>query len=139
MLDRVGRVEHIGVAVNNVEEVARFYAEALGVEVSEPEYFASEGVKIVFLPTNSGLIELLEPVSETSAIKKFLDNKGEGMHHVCFEVEDIEEVMSRVAAFGAQLIDQTPRIGRGGKRVAFIHPKSAHGVLVELLENKKGE
>ena len=133
------KVDHIGIAVNDVEEVARFYSEALGVETSEPEYLEAEGVKLVFLPKNSGLIELLEPVSETSAIKKFLENRGEGMHHICFEVADIEAAMRQVAAFGAQLIDEKPRIGRGGMRLAFVHPKSAHGVLIELLENKKGE
>ncbi len=134
----MNKVDHIGIAVNDVEQVARFYSEALGIEVSEPEYMEAEGVKIVFLPKNSGLIELLEPVSETSAIKKFLENRGEGMHHVCFEVEDIEATMRQVSAFGAQLVDEQPRIGRDGNRLAFVHPKSAHGVLIELLENKKG-
>lgn len=133
------KVDHVGIAVNNVDEAARFYAEALGVEVSEPEYVASEGVKIVFLPKGNGLIELLEPVKETSPIRKFLDNRGEGMHHICFEVEDVEAVMQQVAAFGAQMIDEKPRIGREGRRLAFVHPKSTHGVLIELLEPKKGE
>ncbi len=128
------RVDHIGIAVNDVVEVARFYSEALGVEVSEPEFEPTEGVKIAFLPTSSGLVELLEPVNEASAIRKFLDNRGEGMHHICFEVLDIEAAMRQVVAFGAQLIDEKPRLGRGGRKMAFVHPKSAHGVLIELLE-----
>lgn len=132
------KVKHIGVAVNDVEEVARFYSEALGIEVSEPEYVAAEGVKVVFLPKDSRLVELMEPVSETSAVKKFLVNRGEGMHHICFEVDDLDVVMRRVTDFGAQLVDERPRIGADGRRLTFVHPKSAHGVLIELLE-KKGE
>lgn len=130
----IDKVDHVGIAVHDLEEAARFYNEALGVEASEPERVPSEGVRIVFLSGGDRLIELLEPLDEGSPIQKFLERRGEGMHHICFRVDDIEEAMRQMASSGAQLIDDEPRDRRDGTRLAFVHPSSAHGVLIELLE-----
>ncbi len=133
-----GKLDHVGIAVNDVVEVARMYSEGLGLKVSEPTINEDEAVKIVFLPTDSHLIELVQPLHESTAINKFLQTRGEGLHHVCFEVADIEGTLQRLRDMGIQLIDQTPRVDPKRKRkLAFVHPKSAHGVLVELIEYDK--
>lgn len=133
-----GKVDHIGIAVNDVAEVARLYSEGLGIEVSEPAVNEEEAVKIAFLPTDSHLVELLQPLHESTAINKFLATRGEGLHHICFEVDDIEAVLQRLRDQGVQLIDETPRSDpKRNRKLAFVHPKSAHGVLIELLEYER--
>lgn len=133
-----GRLDHIGIAVNDVVEVAKLYSEGMGLEVSEPTVNEEEAVRIVFFPRDSHLVELLQPMHESTAINKFLATRGEGLHHICFEVEDIEATLQSLRNFGAQLIDETPRLDPKRKRkLAFVHPKSAHGVLIELLEYDK--
>ncbi len=131
----IKKVDHIGVAVKDVAQTAEFYRQALGMPVSQPEVNPSEAVKIVFVPEPRGIIELLEPVSEAATITKFLETRGEGLHHLCFEVDDLEEAMRRAVAHGAQLIDEQPRVDLRGRKLVFIHPKSAHGVLIELVQD----
>ena len=133
-MSKVGRIAHIGLAVNSLDEARAFYEQGLGIECTHVETVEEQGVRVGFLPIGDGEIELLEPLSAESPVGKFLAKRGEGVHHICFEVDDIVAAMARLADQGAQLLDQEPRLGAGGKRVAFVHPRSAHGVLIELSE-----
>ena len=132
---------HVAVAVRNLEEVERVYETALGLKVEHREVVEEQGVKTSMLVPRRGgtAIELLEPVDENSPISKFLDKRGEGIHHICFAVDDIESALARLKKEGVRLIDETPRVGAYDSRVAFIHPKAMNGVLIELAElPKKG-
>ncbi|NLS79725.1 MAG: methylmalonyl-CoA epimerase [Chloroflexi bacterium] len=133
-MSTIGRIAHIGIAVKSIAEAERFYVQGLGIELDHTEDVPEQGVKVAFLPTGESELELLEPLSEASPVAKFLEKRGEGIHHICLEVADIEAALSQLAAQGAELIDKAPRRGAEGKRVAFIHPRSAHGVLIELVE-----
>jgi methylmalonyl-CoA/ethylmalonyl-CoA epimerase len=131
------RLNHVGIAVRSLEEALAPYRDALGLQVSQIEEVVSEQVKVAFLPAGDTRIELLEPTGDASAIARFLSRRGEGVHHLCFEVDDIEAALARLRAAGVQLIDETPRPGAGGCRVAFVHPRGMAGVLVELLEKPR--
>jgi methylmalonyl-CoA epimerase len=128
------RIHHVGIAVFSLDEAAARFGGLLGLRRG-PRYELPEfGVRALFLPVGESSLELLEPIGKGSTVQKFLEKRGEGLHHVCFEVEDIDEALARFAASGARLIDETPRPGAGGHLVAFVHPGSAHGVLVELKQ-----
>ncbi len=127
------KIDHIGIAVKSLDEAMKTY-EALGFEVEEIEEVAEQRVKVAMLPVGESRIELLEATSEDSAIAKFISSRGEGIHHIAINVENIEEALKRAKDAGLKLIDEKPRIGAGGKKVAFIHPKSTHGVLLEFVE-----
>uniref|UniRef100_A0A7C3ZM64 Methylmalonyl-CoA epimerase n=1 Tax=Archaeoglobus fulgidus TaxID=2234 RepID=A0A7C3ZM64_ARCFL len=129
----VMKIDHIGIAVKSLDEAMKTY-EALGFEVEEIEEVAEQRVKVAMLPVGESRIELLEATSEDSAIAKFISSRGEGIHHIAINVENIEEALKRAKDAGLKLIDEKPRIGAGGKKVAFIHPKSTHGVLLEFVE-----
>ncbi len=133
----VKKINHIGVAVENITEAARFYKDALGLAVEGEETVAGQKVRVAFLTVGETRIELLEPTAEDSPVKKFMDGKGPGVHHLAFDVDDIEAELARLKAAGVRLIDETPRPGAHGTRIAFVHPKEARGVLVELTEQKK--
>lgn len=128
------KIHHVGIAVRNAEEAAERFGALLGLERGKRYELPELGVTALFLPVADGNLELLEPTSEASTVAKFLDKRGEGLHHVCFEVEDIESALAELARKGARLIDEKPRPGAGGHLVAFVHPKSTHGVLVELKQ-----
>ncbi len=128
------RIHHVGIAVRSLEEAAARFGLVLGLERGARYDLPEFGVKALFLPVGEGNLELLEPLGEGSTVASFLEKRGEGMHHVCFEVEDIEKSLADFAAQGARLIDEKPRPGAGGHLVAFVHPKSTHGVLVELKQ-----
>jgi len=130
---------HVAIAVKNLEEVEKLYETALGLTVEHREIIEEQGVKTsMMVPENGGTaIELLEPLSENSSISKFLEKRGEGIHHVCFIVDDIEAALERLRSEGIDLIDNEPRIGAYNARVAFIHPKAMNGVLIELAEMPK--
>jgi methylmalonyl-CoA/ethylmalonyl-CoA epimerase len=132
---RVTRVDHIAIVVQNLDEALDVYRDRLGMEVAHTETIAGQDVKIGFLPVGDSALELLEPINEESGIGRYLARRGEGLHHICLEVENIEETMAEFKAAGLQLIDERPRQGANGK-IAFIHPKSAHGVLIELLQRE---
>lgn len=125
-------IAHIGIAVNNLEEAVKAY-KALGLELEKVESVPEQGVKTGFLPVGGSYVEFLEPLNAESAVAKFIQRRGEGIHHVCFEVDNIEQELRSMAQKGAELIDKQPRQGVEGK-IAFIHPKSTKGVLVELVE-----
>jgi methylmalonyl-CoA epimerase len=129
----IKKIDHIAIVVRSIEEALRTYEGALGLELTDVEEVPEQAVKVAFLPVGDSKIELVEPTTTDSGIAKFLESKGEGMHHICLEVEDIEAVLQDLAAKGIQLIDEQPRQGAHG-RIAFLHPKSAHGVLIELIE-----
>lgn len=125
-------IAHIGVAVQDLEAAASFYRDVLGVGPSEPE--ESDGARIVSLAFPGGHVELLEPVTPDGPIAKFIAKRGPGIHHICIRVPDIEAALQSCRDRGYRLIDEEPRSGAGGLRVAFIHPKSTAGILLELTE-----
>ncbi len=127
------KLDHIGIAVEDIETAAEAY-KTLGFEVESVNDVPAFGVKVAFLPMESGSVELVQPVTDDSAMAKYLDKKGQGIHHLCFEVEDIRAELARLEAAGVQLVDKEPRQGAHGTLVAFLHPKSTGGVLIELAE-----
>ncbi|MGA9348849.1 MAG: methylmalonyl-CoA epimerase [Anaerolineae bacterium] len=129
----IKKIDHIGVVVHSIEEALQVYEEALGLELNDVKEVPEQAVKVAFLPVGDSEIELVEPLTSDSGVAKFLEKRGEGIHHICFEVDDIEAALQDLAAKGVRLIDEQPRQGAHG-RVAFLHPKSAHGVLIELIE-----
>ena len=128
-------IDHLGIAVTSLERSLGFYREILGLKVVGPEDVPSEGVRIAFLPMGESTIELLEPTGPDSPIARFLAKRGEGIHHVWVRVEKIEETLATLREKGAEIIEPAPRIGAGGRKVAFIHPRSTGGVLLELVES----
>lgn len=126
------KIDHLGIAVKDMAEAKRAY-EALGFTIDFEHDVPTEKVKTAFITVGESHLELLEPTDPSSVIAKFLEKRS-GLHHVCVLVDDIEKTMAQMKASGAQLLDETPRIGAGGCKVAFIHPKSAAGVLLELKQ-----
>ncbi len=134
MHDRLKEVNHIGIAVSNLEEAKRLFCDTLGFVCAGEKVAPERGVKIAFLDAGNTTVELLEGIGEGSTVSKFVKERGPGLHHVCFAVSGIERVMAELRAAGARLVDEKPREGAEGKLVAFIHPKSTMGVLIELIE-----
>jgi methylmalonyl-CoA epimerase len=131
---KVERVNHIGIAVESLEDALTLWRDVLGLEPVEVEEVAAMKVRAAKLRPSETDIELLESTDDEGPIGKFVTNKGPGIHHVCLEVDDIEGTLAELAAAGYRLIDDQPRVGAGGYRVAFVHPKSSGGVLLELSE-----
>jgi len=129
-------IEHIGIAVNSLEESIPYYEKVLGLECYSIEEVVEQKVKTAFFKIGQTKIELLEPTSEDSPIAKFIAKKGQGVHHIAFAVNNLEEQLKTVEQAGVQLIDKVPRKGAEGLDIAFLHPKSTLGVLTELCENK---
>ena len=127
-------LDHIGIAVANLSDALAFYRDALGLEIEAPEEVASQRVRAHFIPIGESALELLEATAGDSPIAKYVDRRGPGLHHITLRVDDIEGALAQLKARGVRLIDETPRPGAHGSRVAFIHPSSAHGVLVELKQ-----
>lgn len=127
------RLSHIGIAVRNLDELLPFYRDVLGMP--ETPLDDSDGARIVGLTAGDALVELLEAQSPDSPIGKFVAKRGPGIHHVCFAVEDLDAALDRCRAAGIRLIDERPRIGAAGERIAFLHPSSTGGVLIELTES----
>lgn len=130
-------LDHIGIAVADLSEALAFYRDALGLDVEPPEEVPSQRVRAHFVPVGEAAIELLEPTSPDSPIAKFIAKRGPGVHHVTLRVDDLRETLGRLQARGVRLIDEVPREGAEGALVAFIHPASTHGVLVELKQRLK--
>lgn len=129
------KVEHIGIATERIDDALRFWRDALGLEVVHTEEVAEQGVRVAMLPVGEPRVELLEPTHDESPVAKFLRKRGPGIHHVAVRVTDIRASLARLKAQGARLIDEEPRTGAGGCLVAFVHPQSAGGVLLELVEH----
>ncbi len=131
------KIEHIGIAVKDIAGAGIIYEKLLNTKVYKIEDVESEGVKTAFLQTGPNKIELLEPTSADSPISKFIEKRGEGIHHIAFDVEDIVAEMERLKKEGFVLLNETPKEGADNKLVCFIHPKSANGVLIELCQERK--
>jgi methylmalonyl-CoA epimerase len=129
----IKKIDHIAIVVRSIEEALRVYEGALSLELDNVKEVPEQAVRIALLPVGESEIELAEPLTTDSGIAKFLEKRGEGLHHICLEVDDIEAALHDLAAKGIRLIDEQPRQGAHG-RVAFLHPKSTHGVLIELIE-----
>ena len=132
----IRKVNHFAIVVRSIEEALQVYERALGLELAEVKEVPEQAVRIAFLPVGESEIELVEPLTAESGVARFLEKRGEGLHHICLEVDDIEAALQDLAAKGVRLIDEQPRQGAHG-RVAFLHPKSAHGVLIELIEKPR--
>ena len=131
------KVDHIGIAVKSLAEAVKVYQDAIGLHVSGYDEVDDQGVRVAMLTIGESRIELLEPTREDSPIEKFMMKRGEGIHHIAVRVDDIEQALGRLKASGVRLIDSTPRRGAHNTRIAFIHPSSTHGVLLELVEHGK--
>jgi methylmalonyl-CoA epimerase len=131
----IGIVDHLGVAVSSLRSALKFYRDALGLAAGPPEEVAAEGVRVVFLPVGESRIELLEPLSPDSPVARFIAKRGEGIHHICLRVADLEPTVAALQAKGVEIIPPLIRVGAGGRRIAFIHPRSTGGVLLELKEH----
>jgi len=128
-------LDHIGIAVSNLNDALAFYRDALGLEIAAPEEVASQRVRTHFIPLGESALELLEATADDSPIARYVGKHGPGLHHITLRVEDISAALAQLRARGVRLIDDTPRPGAHGSLVAFIHPSSAHGVLVELTQH----
>lgn len=133
-----GRIDHIGVAVDDLEEAVSLYSERLAMPVQHRETMEQQGVEAVLLGVGEGHVELLRPLGPDTAVGKFLARSGPGLHHVAYGTDDIDSTLDAVRAAGLALIDETPRTGIRGSRVAFVHPNSTGGVLTELVEAAEG-
>ena len=127
-------IDHIGIAVSSLDDALAFYRDALGLDVEAPEEVPSQRVRAHFIQVGETAIELLEATADDSPIAKYVAKRGPGVHHITLRVDDIGEALARLKARGVRLIDETPRAGAHGALVAFIHPSSAHGVLIELKQ-----
>jgi methylmalonyl-CoA/ethylmalonyl-CoA epimerase len=130
------KINHIGIATKGIDDALRFWQDALGLENVHTETVDDQKVRVAMLPLGESRIELLEPTSDDSPISKFLEKRGGGIHHIAIEVDDIEASLARLKAAGMRLIDDRPRIGAEDCLVAFVHPASANGVLLELVQTK---
>ena len=128
------KISHIGIAVASIEQAAPFYRDVLGMEFEGTEVVAEQKVKVAFFAVGESRIELLEPTAEDSPVAKFLAKNGPGVHHVAYEVADLEQRLAALKAEGVRLIDEAPRTGAHNTRIAFMHPKASGGVLTELCE-----
>ena len=134
---RLGKVHHVALIVRSIEEALGFWRDSLGLAVETVMDIPSDRVRIAFLGVGESKVELVQPTDDTTGVSRFLESKGEGFHHVCFEVANLAETLLRLEIDGLELIDTAPRKGAEGP-VAFIHPRSCHGVLVELIEAPGG-
>ncbi|MBE9581434.1 MAG: methylmalonyl-CoA epimerase [Proteobacteria bacterium] len=128
------KIDHIGIAVFDLEHAKRFYEESFGLAVEHEETLGE--MKIAFVPVGRVNIELIQPTSKEGVIARFIAKRGEGIHHIAYEVDDVGATLERLKAQGVKLLDETPRAGAHGKQVAFLHPKSCFGVLTELVSKK---
>jgi len=133
----LGRIHHVAVVVERLDPALAFWRDSLGLDLEVVEEMAHDRVRIAFLPVGESKIELVEPTDDTTGVARFLAKDGEGVHHICFEVDNLAETLLRLEIDGIELIDTAPRKGAEGP-VAFLHPRSCHGVLVELIEAPGG-
>lgn len=130
------KIDHIGIATKSIEEGLAIWQDALGLKPDHTEEVAEQGVKVCMLPVGDTQVELLEPLSPDSAVGKFLAKRGPGIHHIAVQVADIRASLAELKQRGARLIDESPRVGAGGCLIAFVHPSSTNGVLLELVQHQ---
>jgi len=130
----IKKIDHVAIVVKDIETALKVYRDALGLELTKTEFMPEQAAMTAFLPAGESKIELVEPTTDDSGTARYLAKRGEGVHHICLEVDDIEATLAQMAAWGMRLIDERPRTGSDGQRYAFVHPRSAHGVLIELYE-----
>jgi methylmalonyl-CoA epimerase len=131
------KINHLGIATTGIDEALKFWSDALGLENVHTETVEDQKVRVAMLPLGESRIELLEPTSEDSPISKFLEKRGGGIHHIAVEVDDIEASLRQLKDSGSRLIDESPRVGAEGCLIAFVHPASTGGVLLELMQTPK--
>lgn len=134
---KITKINHIAILVNDLESPLNFWRDALGLELTQVEEVPGEQARIAFLPTGDSEIELVQPTTDDSGLARYLEKRGSGMHHICLEVDDIDGMLAQLKEKGIQLINEQAKVGSDGRRYAFIHPKSASGVMVELYELAK--
>lgn len=132
----VRKIDHIGIAVRDLKEAIKFYEEMLGLKVTEIEEVADQKVRVAFLPAGDSEVELLESTTPDGPIARFIEKNGEGIQHIAFRVDNVEEKLADLKDKGVRLIDEKPRRGAGGAMIAFLHPKSTFGTLIEICERK---
>ncbi|MCJ7593833.1 MAG: methylmalonyl-CoA epimerase [Desulfobacterales bacterium] len=133
---KIKRIDHIGIAVKTIAEAGKFYTDALGLKIQDIENVADQKVNVAFIPISESEVELVESTDPDGPVAKYIDARGEGVQHIAFRVENIEVALAELKAKGIRLIDQEPRKGAGGAKIAFIHPKETNGVLIEICERE---
>ncbi len=133
-MPKIKQINHVAIVVEDIDDALNFWRDALGIELQELRDVPVEKSKVAFLPLLGGEIELVQPTTLDSGIAKYLDKRGQGMHHICLEVDDIDAMLVQLKSRGVRLINEQPRTASDGKRYAFVHPESASGVLVELYQ-----
>ncbi|MBK8316423.1 MAG: methylmalonyl-CoA epimerase [Acidobacteria bacterium] len=138
MSSKVSKIQHLGVAVSSIEDALNFWREGMGLELGAVEVVEDQGVKVALLPIGESRIELLEPTGDETPVGKFIAKRGQGIHHICVEVDDVAAKLEELKTRGVRLIDEQPRVGAAGALVAFIHPANTGGVLIELTQKGTG-
>lgn len=133
---KVLKIDHLGIAVHSIEEAKKLFQDILGLKFEGSETVAEQKVTTAFFPVGDSEVELLESTAPDGPIAKYLEKRGEGIQHIAFRVENIEEALAELKEKGIRLIDEKPRLGAGGAKIAFLHPKSTHGVLIEISERE---
>ena len=133
---KIKHIDHIGIAVKSIDQAKKFYSDILGLKIEGIENVADQKVNVAFLPITDSELELVESTHPDGPVAKYIESRGEGIQHIAFRVENIEEALAELKAKGVRLIDEKPRKGAGGARIAFIHPKETNGVLVEICERQ---
>ena len=134
---QIKRIDHIAILVDDMDKTLSFWRDGLGMELSHVEDVPAEKSMVAFLPVGGSEVELVKPTTDDSGLARYLEKRGPGMHHLCLEVDDIAGMLASMKEKGIQLINETPQTGLGGRKYAFVHPKSANGVMVELYELPK--
>lgn len=132
----INKIDHLGIAVKDMEAALKFYEDALGLTSTKTEVVEEQKVKVAFIPVGDTKVELLESTSPDGPVAKYIEKNGEGVQHIAFKVDNIEAALEQLKAKGVRLIDEKPRIGAGGAKIAFIHPKASFGTLIEICERK---
>lgn len=130
----INKIDHIGIAVKSIDDMVDFYKNTLGLKIKGTETIEEQKVKTAFIPIGDSEIELLEATTPESTIAKFIEKRGEGIQHIAVRVDDIEKTLADLKAKGIRMIDEVPRYGAGGAKIAFVHPKSTHGILLEICQ-----
>ena len=133
----IKKIDHVGIAVKSIEKASELFSNILGLKVAGEEVVEEQKVKVAFLPLGDSELELLESTSPDGPIARFIEKKGEGIQHIAFRVDNLEKVLEKLKEEGVRLIDEKPRYGAGGAKIAFLHPKSTNGILIELSERNE--